>query len=390
MTLADLLQWAGSGRKTGTLCLKGASFLKKIFFQNGTVIGSSSNEPREFLGQFLLSEGLITEQQLKDAFDLQASTKVMLGRILVKKGLLSETKVQEILRLKAEETIYSLFLWTEAEFEFLEDELPPGDPVVIDIRVEDVLMEGLRRYDSSKKIREILPHNRFILKYSATPLPAEIAARAFPRRIYELVDGARTIDDVILEAHASEFNVCQVLSVLVQKGFLDIAREEAPSPKRQAPQAREEETAQISRPAGPTVPVEDNVPSMIAIAKEMIKSGEAEQALSVLERAGLAAGKNPEIHALRQVAEAHFVERAYRHYLPPQKIPILKKPLEGLVGLNLSPEEMFLVSRVNGSWDLASIISISPLREVDALRAFKKLREAGIVDLVDAQAKKTA
>jgi hypothetical protein len=54
---------------------------------------------------------------------------------------------------------------------------------------------------------------------------------------------------------------------------------------------------------------------------------------------------------------------------------------------DLSPEEGFLVSRVNGSWDLRSIISISPLREVDALRAFKKLRERGILDLIDAQAK---
>ena len=41
----------------------------------------------------------------------------------------------------------------------------------------------------------------------------------------------------------------------------------------------------------------------------------------------------------------------------------------------------------DGSWDLRSIISISPLREVDALRAFKKLRERGIIDLVEAQAK---
>ena len=54
---------------------------------------------------------------------------------------------------------------------------------------------------------------------------------------------------------------------------------------------------------------------------------------------------------------------------------------------DLSPEEGFLVSRVNGSWDLRSIISISPLREVDALRAFKKLRERGIIDLVDVQSR---
>jgi hypothetical protein len=368
MTLPDLLQWAGSGRKTGTLSLKAGTLNKKIYFQGGAIIGSSSDDTREFLGQFMLSEGIITEQQLKDAFDLQAQTKVMLGRILVKKGLVSEAKVSEVLRLKAEETIYSLFLWLEADFEFLENELPPGDQVLVTIKVEDVLMEGLRRYDTSKKIRQVLPHNGVVLRRARKPLPADIAAKKFPRRIYDLVDGRRTLAEVILEAHASEYNVCQVLFVMVQKGYLGIfeAASEAPAAAR---------------------PPADTPQALMEAAKELIKSGDSEGALMILEKARKSAGKNPEMNALIQVAEEHFIDKAYRHYLPPKKIPVLKKPLETLMSQDLSPEEGFLVSRVNGSWDLRSIISISPLREVDALRAFKKLRERGILDLIDAQAK---
>ncbi len=366
MTLPDLLQWAGGGRKTGTLVLRGERSQKQVYFKEGAIIGSSSNDPREFLGQFMLSEGLITENQLKDAFDLQAQTKVMLGRILVKKGLLSEAKVVELLRLKAEETIYSLFLWTEAQFEFVEGELPPGDQVLISVRVEDVLMEGLRRYDTSKKIRQILPHDGVVLRRTARPLPADVAAKAFPKRVYDLVDGHRVLADVVLEAHGSDFNVCQVLYAMVQKGFLEVAK--------------------ITAPRAPRAPV-DTPKALMQAAKDLIKSGDAEGALVILEKARGSAGKSPEINALIQVAEEHFIERAYRHYLPPKKIPVLRKPLESLVNQDLSPEEVFLVSRVNGSWDLKSIISISPLREVEALRALKKLRERGIIDLVEGQAK---
>ena len=366
MALPDLLQWAGTGRKTGTLVLRGDRFQKQVYFKDGAIMGSSSNDPREYLGQFMLSEGIITEEQLKGAFDLQAKTRVMLGRILVKKGLLSETKVVDTLKLKAEETIYSLFLWAEAEFEFLENELPPGDQVLISIRVEDVLMEGLRRYDTSKKIRQVLPHDGVVLRRTGKPLPAEIAGKAFPKRIYDLVDGNRVLADVVLEAHGSDFNVCQVLYAMVQKGFLSVHKGEAPKPAR--------------KPA-------DTLESLMTAAKDLLKSGDAEGALVILEKVRGGSGKNPEINALIQVAEEHFIERAYRHYLPPKKIPVLKKPLESLTNQDLSPEEVFLVSRVNGSWDLRSIISISPLREVDALRAFKKLRERGIIDLVEGQAK---
>ena len=368
MSLPDLLQWAGAGRKTGTLSLKNGPLHKKIYLQDGAIIGSSSDDNREYLGQFMLSGGIITEQQLKDAFDLQAQTKVMLGRILVKKGLVSEAKVSEVLRLKAEETIYSLFLWTEADFEFVESELPPGDQVLISIKVEDVLMEGLRRYDTSKKIRQVLPQNGVVLRRAARPLPADIAAKKFPRRIYDLVDGRRTLAQIILEAHASEYNVCQVLYVMAQKGYLEVVKGEA-------------------APSAPKRPPADSPQALMEAAKELIKSGDSEGALVILEKARKSAGKNPEINALIQVAEEHFIDKAYRHYLPPKKIPVLKKPLETLMNQDLSPEEGFLVSRVNGSWDLRSIISISPLREVDALRAFKKLRERGIIDLVDAQAK---
>ena len=366
MSLPDLLQWAGSGRKTGTLSLKSGPLHKRIYFKDGAIIGSSSNDTREYLGQFMLSEGIITEQQLKDAFDLQAQTKVMLGRILVKKGLVSEAKVSEILRLKAEETIYSLFLWADSDFVFLESELPPGDQVLISIRVEDVLMEGLRRYDTSKKIRQVLPHNGVILRRTATPLPPDIASKAFPKRIYDIVDSRRSLGDITLETHASEYNVCQVLYVMVQKGYLEVGKGTAQTAARQ--------------PA-------DSPQALMEAAKELIKSGDSEGALVILEKARRSTGKNPEMNALIQVAEEHFIDKAYRHYLPPKKIPVLKKPLESLVNQDLSPEEGFLVSRVNGSWDLRSIITISPLREVDALRAFKKLRERGIIVLVESQAK---
>ena len=369
MSLAELLQWIGAARKVGTLLISGDPLEKKIFFKDGTIIGSFSDDPSEFLGQFMLSEGIISEQQLKDAFDLQAQTRVMLGRILVKKGLVSEAKVSEILRLKAEETIYSLFLWEQADFEFLEGELPPGDQVLVSIPVEDVLLEGLRRYDTSRKILQVLPHKNIVLRSSARGLPKELASKTFPKRIYDLVDGERTIAQIILEAHASDFNVLQVLCAMVQKDYLEIV-DRSPGPA-----------------ARPRRPPPDTPQSLMAAAKELIKSGDAEGALTILTKAGSASGRNPELNALIQVAEEHFIERAYRHYLPPKKIPVLRRPLESLTGFDLSPEEVFLVSRVNGSWDLRSIISISPLREVDALRALKKLRERGIIDLIDAQAK---
>jgi hypothetical protein len=367
MALPDLLQWASRAQKTGTLVLRDERIAKRIHFLGGLVIGSSSTDPGDYLGQVLLSEGLISEEHLREAMATQARTKVMLGRLLVQRGLVSEDRVAAVLRHKAEETIYSLFLWSDGEFEFLEGELPPSEQVRIKIQVEEVLLEGVRRYDTSRKIREVLPHNRLVLARTAQALPADIAAKPFPSRIYGLVDGRRTLADIVLEAHSSEFNVCQVLYILVQRGYAAVAAAAPPvaSPSTAAPPALE---------------------PVVASVRACLARGDAEAALSLLDAARDAGLRAEELHALTQEAETYFVERAYRHYLPAAKVPVLKRPLESLMGESLSPEEMFLVSRVNGSWDLRSIVSISPLREVDALRALKRLRERGVIDLVDPQA----
>jgi hypothetical protein len=368
MALPDLLQWTSLGKKTGSLVLRNESLSKKVFFKAGIIVGSATNDPAEYLGQILISESIITEQQLKDAIDQQLRSRVMLGRILVQQELVTEAKVAEILRRKAQETIYSLFLWSEAEFEFIEEELAPGQQVLVSIGVDEVLMEGLRRFDTSKQIRKVFPDNEVVLCRTRKALPREIAARNFPSRLYGLVDGRRTLADVILESHSPEFNVCQVLHAMVQRGYLSVRRPE-------------------DGPAGQRTGNTQAVVEIIAAARELIKMDDAEAALALLEKAGDAVRANAEVRALVQVAERYFVERAYRHYLPPGRIPRLKMPLEELVSQNLSPQEMFLASRVNGCWDLQSIMTISPLREVDALRALKKLREKGIIELLEPRAR---
>jgi len=399
MSLPDLLQWAGRSRKTGTLVLRDGPVEKRITFRDGDIVGSSSNDPRDYLGQVLLSEGVITEQQLKDAIDLQARARRMLGRILVEWGAVTEAKVAAILRHKAEETIYSLFLWGDAEFEFIDGDDPPGEQVPIAVVVEEVLLEGVRRYDTSRKIRELLPNNRLVLKRTDRALPADIAGKAFPRKIYDLVDGRRSLADVILEAHSSEYNVCQVLYALVQRGYAAIVGAARPvtmpsaaaRADRMTPPPTATGGAAGHPGAGRAVTASANAADALgpsgerglAAARECLGRGAAEDALVLLDTLRDAGLKSPEMHVLTQEAERYFVERAYRYYLPPGKVPVLKRPLESLVGEALSPEEVFLVSRVNGAWDLRAIMSISPLREVDALRALKKLRERGVIDLVE-------
>src|SRR6185503_8970461 len=124
MELSEILQWISSGHKTGTLHLERRSVQKKIVFRKGVIYTSWSNDPRESLGQFLVRDGWISEEQLFRALLQQEQEGSLLGAILVGTGILTEDALRRSLQLKAEETIYDLFLWPEGRFDFKEGELP--------------------------------------------------------------------------------------------------------------------------------------------------------------------------------------------------------------------------------------------------------------------------
>ena len=146
------------GRKTGTLHLERRSVQKRIVFVDGIIYTSWSNDPRESLGQFLVRDGLITEEQLFKALLRQERKGRLSARSWSATASSREEDLRRALQVKAEETIYDLFLWPEGQFEFKDGELPHRRLIPIELPVTAVIMEGMRRVDEWQRIRDSLPH----------------------------------------------------------------------------------------------------------------------------------------------------------------------------------------------------------------------------------------
>ena len=54
---------------------------------------------------------------------------------------------------------------------------------------------------------------------------------------------------------------------------------------------------------------------------------------------------------------------------------------EPTTDLGLSTAEVELAARVDGRWDLLSLVKSAPIREAEALLAFAHLAEVGVVEL---------
>ena len=216
MQLAELLQWLSQSKKTGTLVIDDGEVEKKIFFEEGKVISSASSNPQEYLGQFLVSRGHITNEELTGAIQMQEKTGMLLGKILVSIGAIEEKEVHRLLQLKAEESIFDLFTWEEGSFEFLDGELPEMKMIPISLDVTGLVMEGARRVDEWSRIRGVVPSADAIpVTLVDDPADAEMFASE-ERRLLSAIDDRSTVDQVRERAHATEFFACRVLYKAVE------------------------------------------------------------------------------------------------------------------------------------------------------------------------------
>src|SRR5882762_858110 len=191
MLPGDLLQWLSLGQKTGTLLVRNKGTEKKIFFRNGRVISSASNDPREYLGQFLMSHGYMNEPELMKAMQVQAESHIFLGKILVMIDVIDEESLQRLMRRKAEEAIYDIFLWREGDFHFIDDELPTMEMIPLQVDVTGLIMEGTRRVDEWQRIRLIIPNDTLVP--TMAKLVDEDSLDEAQAMIVQAIDGKRSV-----------------------------------------------------------------------------------------------------------------------------------------------------------------------------------------------------
>jgi hypothetical protein len=365
MQPGDLLQWLSLGQKTGTLLVTSKSVEKRIFFKAGRVISSASNDPRDYLGQFLISHGYLSEAELMKAMEVQQQSGILLGKILVMIDVISEPDLLRLMRLKAEEEIYDIFLWREGDFKFIDDELPSMEMIPLQVDVTGIIMEGTRRVDEWERIREIIPHDVMIPIVAITIPVTELSE--VQQTIVNSIDGKRTIAEIELEARTSLFAVCSTLHKLTREGFIRMTEPGERVQKESAPF----EEAQVNE--------SDEVASLLNRAQQALKGKEYEKAQRLLKAAENIDPSKSGVRSAIKGAEAVILADLYHQGITDSKIPRVTKPISEITEMNFTPNEGFILSRINGQWNLGALMKISPIRESEAMLIFYKLWKDGVI-----------
>jgi hypothetical protein len=364
MSVPDLLQFLAAGRKTGTLKFGRAKVIKEIYFQNGLIVGANTNDPKEYFGQVLIHYGKLDEAQLQAAMELQRKSGGKLGEILSSKDFLTEAEVLEILRIRTLDLIYDLFLWEEAHFEFFENDPLPDDVIRIEVVPTNVIMEGIYRIDELARYRTMIPSDRAVLELVAG-WTSTLSMGKEIRQILYFLEKRMSVAEICYNMHASSFHIYAQLYELVSKGIARVVGEAV------APQEASADTSSLP----------EATDELLWIARRELKEDNVELALSVVQQVLQREPKNEDAQDLLAQTEERFIKKVYDSDLSPQSIPNILVQPDSLTHEQISPQEGFVLSRINGVWDVQSILSICPFREADSLRMIKTLLDKKIIGL---------
>ena len=229
ISLADLFSLFNLSKKTGTLNCKFGEVTKQVFWDEGEVVFARSSLPEDSLGMFLVTRGIITEDQYQET-SRQVTKTERHGKVLVRLGYLRPEQLLWGVRNQVREILYSLFQWETGTFEFQEGSLETREKVTVSTSTTRVVMEGIRRLDEWKRIRETIPDPTAVPQLTGKASGDTASLRPEEKNIIELVDGSRSFESLSRASFQGSFESYTVLYRLLAGGKIKItARREIPA-----------------------------------------------------------------------------------------------------------------------------------------------------------------
>lgn len=357
MPLKDLVIYLGNRNASGTLTLVRDAVRKQMVLEKGAVTNASSNVPREYLGQFLINMGHISEEQFERAYATQKETRVFLGRILVMIGLVSEDVLRAAIAMKFRETLLEPFSWPEGAFAFDPDQRPdPADGIDVRVSLIDIHKESDFRVSAWQQIRAAFPDGGATLILRREQLVEPPRPGSIDEAIFHSIEQGQTLDEMALRLHATDFFLYNRLYAYYRLGAVAVSEARAP-----------EFDIDVDLGLGDSPTPEQ----LLANAHAFFGQGNLRDAFSLVRRSSQMTQTLDATLLLKQI-ESAWHPQLKAELLAASRVPVLTLLPGQLPKIPASAPERYLLSRVDGKRDVASIVRVAPLKEFDALAFFDR------------------
>jgi len=222
--IVEVLQMLGLQRQTGRLVInRSPGDAVEVYFKDGFVVFASSTVAgnKTWLEGLLKKTCRLQDDSFRHVLRIAEMTSQPIDRVLAQERLLDTKTFLDCLRRHTESAIYKIMAWKDGEF-FFEKAMPPVFANPVQLKVDDLLLEGARRADEWSLIQQKIPHFDIVFE----PMignAEELTTRGMSDidlSVFRYVDGRRTIQNIIDTLCIGEFEVVKSMFILLSVNLI--------------------------------------------------------------------------------------------------------------------------------------------------------------------------
>ena len=226
-SLADMFRLLASGSKTGALHVVGERGEGLVCFRDGEIFFASSDGVTVGVGKRLVSSGIVSDKQLRQATGLMKIQKKdkagrKLGQILVDEGYLEFGVLEHSLREQIADALFDLLRWEEGESRFESDAPCADTDLGLSVPVDIALADAERRLETWRRIREKIPagDTRFAMAAEPGKKPADIHLKPREWMLLCYLHDGRTVEELTQLTGYNDFDTAKTLYGMYAEGLI--------------------------------------------------------------------------------------------------------------------------------------------------------------------------
>jgi hypothetical protein len=248
--LSEILQLLSSQRKTGSLRLTHGEETRVVYLLEGRIAsvrdkGFGAEDP---LGRFLRRIHRLSNEQVRGIASIHGESGRDLVDLLLNGRYLEREELAVLYERLVLDVLHEMLGWEDGTYSF-SNTVPPESVMPISLSTESMLMEAVRRTDEMRRYKQKLSDTGLVLGLKELPDP-DAALSEEEKELFGLVDGRRSLGELLLESSLTDYEGYEALFRLVEAGWIEIQGrrvKEVPQPTPQAVSA--ERGAAIRREA---------------------------------------------------------------------------------------------------------------------------------------------
>jgi len=218
-SLPDIFSLLSMTKKTGGLHLHRDGAEGVVWLTEGALTGGTSNVGRALLARRLAGTGDISDGALSTAVRrTESEPGVGIARALRDARALDDNLLRDVVAEHIVDSVWDLLRWPDGGFEFVIDE-PNVDDIGVARDVDEVVSEARQRLELWQALGDRVLVPDAVLSLSLVP-ESDPALSRDEWALLALVDGRRTVADLVTLAARGEYVVVSALAELVQRGLL--------------------------------------------------------------------------------------------------------------------------------------------------------------------------